>query len=156
MRHSWTVLDGAWASQLTESFCSSFGRAVLTPRWGTPTARQRWTLSTSSLRLKPAGRSSSCWGVGRTGQCEWMPDKMTGNSQTCVKRVAWGHWPVPALNSNMAASMKQSSWKLKRLLWPHENGCIYICMCIYLCVCAYTSIYVRQCYDLVMLWNSII
>lgn len=36
------------------------------PRWETPTARRRWTLSTSSLRLKPAGRSNSCWGVGRT------------------------------------------------------------------------------------------
>lgn len=39
-------------------------RVASMQRWGTPTARRPWTLFTSSQQHRPAGRSSSSWGVG--------------------------------------------------------------------------------------------
>lgn len=39
-------------------------RVASMQRWGTPTARRPWTLFTSSPQHRPAGRSSSSWGVG--------------------------------------------------------------------------------------------
>lgn len=81
-------------------FFSSFGRAVLMPRWETPTARRRWTLSTSSLRLKPAGRSNSCWGVGRTSA---GLDRQFSNVHYHIKK-----------NSDLECSAIVSAWKISQ------------------------------------------